>query len=117
MRGFAMLPDRLKTLRVEKKRTQKDIADFLGISRQAYTKYENDQTEPDNKTLSKLAEYFDVTTDYLLGRTDIRNPEKQPENRFFFDLDDATEEDLEDLEDMFEILKRRKQKRENKHNE
>jgi transcriptional regulator with XRE-family HTH domain len=89
----------------------------LGISRRAYTKYENDQTEPDNKTLSRLAEYFDVTTDYLLGRTDVRNPEKQPENRFFFDLDDATEEDLEDLEQVYKMLQRRKQKRLNKDNE
>jgi transcriptional regulator with XRE-family HTH domain len=112
-----MLSDRIKALRTERKLTQKDIADFLGISRQAYTKYENDQTEPDNKTLGKLAEYFDVTTDYLLGLSNIRNSEKQPENRFFFDLDDATQEDIEDLEEIYKMLQRRKQKRENKHNE
>jgi Predicted transcriptional regulators len=111
-----MLSDRLKSLRAEKKRTQKDIADFLGISRQAYTKYENDQTEPDNKTLSKLAEYFDVTTDYLLGRSDIRNNEQKPEGRFFHDLDHASPDDLDELENYFKFMQERKKKRENKDN-
>ncbi len=46
------------------------MADFLGITRQAYSKYENGQSEPDIETINKLADFFDVTTDYLLGRVD-----------------------------------------------
>lgn len=65
-----MLPQRLKSLRKNKGLTQQDIADFLGITRQGYAKYENGQSEPDHKTLGELVDYFDTNTDYLLGRTD-----------------------------------------------
>jgi transcriptional regulator with XRE-family HTH domain len=65
-----MLPDTLKALRKEMKKTQAEIANMLGITRQGYAKYENDLGEPDNATLTKLADYYGVSTDYLLGRTD-----------------------------------------------
>lgn len=64
-----MFPQRLKSLRLEKKLTQQNMADFLGITRQGYAKYEKGMSEPDNKTLDKLANYFNVSTDFLLGRT------------------------------------------------
>lgn len=65
-----MFPERLKKLRNEKKLSQQKMADFLGISRQGYGKYEDGKSEPDHKTLVKLAGYFDVTTDFLLGYTE-----------------------------------------------
>jgi|SRR5690625_903184 len=65
-----MFPDRLKELRIEKKLTQQEMADFLGITRQGYAKYENGQAETDLETLKKLANFFDVSTDYLTGNTD-----------------------------------------------
>lgn len=64
-----LFPDRLKRLRKDKKLTQQDMADFLGITRQGYAKYENGQAETDLETLKKLATFFDVTTDYLTGHT------------------------------------------------
>ncbi|WP_342472360.1 helix-turn-helix transcriptional regulator [Metasolibacillus sp. FSL H7-0170] len=64
-----MLSNRLKSLRMQHRKTQQEIADFLGISRQGYAKYENNLGEPDNSTLSKLGDYFKVSTDYLLGRS------------------------------------------------
>ena len=64
-----MLSTRLTSLRKEKKRTQQDMADFLGITRPAYTAYERGTRQPDYETLEKLADYFNVPTDYLLGRT------------------------------------------------
>ncbi|WP_025950435.1 helix-turn-helix domain-containing protein [Geobacillus thermocatenulatus] len=69
-----MFPNRLKMLRLQKKLTHQDMADFLGITRQGYSKYENGQSQPDIDTINKLAEFFNVTTDYLLGRTDDPNP-------------------------------------------
>jgi HTH-type transcriptional regulator, competence development regulator len=69
-----MFPKRLKALRLQKKLTHQDMADFLGITRQGYSKYENGQSQPDIETINKLAEFFNVTTDYLLGRTDNPNP-------------------------------------------
>ena len=48
-------------------KTQQEIADYLGISRQAYSNYEAGKREPDFETLLKLGEYFDCSFDYLLG--------------------------------------------------
>lgn len=56
----------LKELRIQRKLTQKEVADFLQISRSAYTNYETDKREPDRETLLKLSECFDVSVDYLM---------------------------------------------------
>ena len=61
---------KLIELRKEKKLTQSDLAEVLGISRQAYSNYENGKRQPDNETMLKLAEHFNVSVDYLLGRDD-----------------------------------------------
>jgi len=67
---FALM---IKKLREERKLSQKDIADHLGVTRQAVNSYECGRREPDFKVLIKLADYFGVTVDYLLGRTTERN--------------------------------------------
>ena len=51
------------------KKTQQQVADYIGINRVAYTNYENDKREPDIKTLIKIADYFSVTLDELVGRS------------------------------------------------
>lgn len=58
----------LKQLREEKSLSQKDIAQYLGITRQAVAFYEVGKREPDYHILRKLADYFSVSIDYLLGR-------------------------------------------------
>lgn len=65
--------DRLKVLRKAHKLTQTDVATYLGVTVSAYGNYELGQREPDFDTLSKLADYFHVSVDYLLGRTDNPN--------------------------------------------
>lgn len=67
-----MLSKRLTELRKEKGVTQKDMSLLLGITRPAYTAYEMGKRQPDYETLIKLADYFNVTIDYLLGRTEFR---------------------------------------------
>ena len=66
-----MLADRLRQLRAQEKKTQQQVADYLGITRPAYTAYEKGNRTPDYDLLTKIADYFGVSTDYLLGRTDI----------------------------------------------
>lgn len=61
---------KLIELRKEKKLTQSDLAEVLGISRQAYSNYEAGKRQPDNETMLKLAEYYNVSVDYLLGRNE-----------------------------------------------
>ncbi len=50
--------------------TQRDIADRLGISQPSYIRYENGTSEPTLENLVKIAEIFDVSTDYLLGKSE-----------------------------------------------
>lgn len=66
-----MFPDRLKELRLQKKLTQKELAFSLSVQNTAISKYELGEREPDFKTLERIADFFDVSIDYLLGRTDI----------------------------------------------
>lgn len=62
--------NRLKNLRVEKKLTQKDFAKHFGFSERQLRRYESDEFEPSMKTLIHFADYFDVSLDYLVGRSD-----------------------------------------------
>lgn len=63
----------IKHIREENHLSQKDIADYLGITRQAVASYELEKREPDYKTLVKLADFFDISIDYLLGRSPGKN--------------------------------------------
>ncbi len=67
--------NRLKLLREEKKLTQSDIAKLLNITIAAYSYYENEKRDMTPDTILKLADYFGVSTDYLLGKSDVRNSE------------------------------------------
>ena len=62
---------RLRELREEKDYSQRHMARELGISKTTYWKYELGAFEPNHTMTTKIAEFFDVTTDYLLGRTEI----------------------------------------------
>jgi len=74
-----MIGERLKKLREIKKITQQELADNLKISRATYAHYEINRREPDNEILLLLANYFGVTTDYLLGQCDITSNDNDPE--------------------------------------
>lgn len=65
----------LKNVRLLKKLTQQEVANALNISVQAYSHYETGRREPDFNTLTRLANFFNVTTDYLLGK-DIKDNNK-----------------------------------------
>lgn len=86
----------LKELRAKKGLTTAEVARSLGISRQAYSYYENAKRDPDTAMVKSIAEFFGVSTDYLLGRDEpdnkrlLNNPdimeiaalyEKLPENK------------------------------------
>jgi len=65
--------ERLHKLRTEKKVTQREMAEFLQIKIRSYQHYEGGGRRPDFEGLVALADYFGVTTDYLLGRSEKRN--------------------------------------------
>ena len=58
----------LRELRTKKGVYQKDVASYLGVERTTYVKYERGDSEPSFETLCKLADYFDVSVDKILGR-------------------------------------------------
>lgn len=58
----------IKELRKQNKKNQTDIAKYLNISQSNYGKYELGSIEPDINTLCKLADYYNVSLDYLVGR-------------------------------------------------
>ena len=67
----------LKELRKKRNLNQNELATILNVSNQAYQKYEYGTAEPTFDNLSKLADFYGVTTDYLLGRTNEKlNPNK-----------------------------------------
>lgn len=65
-----LLGKRLKELREELGLTQKQVAEALHLHNVTYLHYEKDQREPPLLVLVKMADYFQVSTDYLLGLTD-----------------------------------------------
>lgn len=73
---------RLKELRKKLNITQAELAKFLCISQNTYSYWETGKTKIDNNSIAKLADYFGVTADYLLGRevaADIRKQLPEPE--------------------------------------
>ena len=68
-----MIPfaDRLRQARTQKGVMQKEVAEHLNMTPRAYQYYEAGRRRPDYETLVAIADYLEVTTDYLLGRADL----------------------------------------------
>ena len=65
-----IVAERMKTLRESVRLSQKDLAVKLGISQSGVNRYENKQSEASYETLLQYADFFDVSLDYIYGRTD-----------------------------------------------
>lgn len=63
---------RIRDLREDKDLTQKQVAEILGMSQTGYSKYETGENDIPTPILIKLADLYKTTTDYILGRTDIK---------------------------------------------
>ena len=91
-----------KILRKEMKVNQSFVADAVGLTRSAYSHYENGLREPDHATLQKLSEFFGVSIDYILGATDVRTilPSETPltaDEKLLLDLFAQIPEDKQKL--------------------
>ena len=71
-----MLQNRLKELRTQKGISQRALGEILNMSQQAIAKWEIGTASPDPVMLNKIADYFNVTVDYLTGHTNIKNLDK-----------------------------------------
>ena len=116
---MASLGSRIKGLREKNNISQKDFAVKIGVSNVVLSRYESDERKPDYDTLQSIADFFEVSIDYLLGRNIAKKPsstEDQDEAAFqafannpslqkwYKELPKSKEEDLERLRMMWEIM-------------
>ena len=102
------MENRLKLLRKERGLLQKDVAEHLNVAVSTYSYWENGKFEPDQESLSKLADFFGVSADYLLGRNEksshaeqesVKIPDalKPYQFAFFEGMDGLSEESVKDI--------------------
>lgn len=111
--------ERIKNLRTKNKLSQKEFGKIFSLAESTIGMYERDERNPDYDTLKKMAKFFDVTTDYLLGHSSTPNMSEQDEfqafannkelERWYKELPNSEEEDLESLRQMWEIIKKNRQ--------
>ncbi len=111
------LSNMLRELRESKKLYQKDIAKILNISTSAYGYYEQGKRDPDTFTLKTLADFYGVTSDYLLGREIYgkkyelpeANEEKHEISNFNIelhnDIENLSPASIEELKKYIQLLK------------
>lgn len=119
-----MFHERLKKLREQENISREHLADLLSITYSALSKYETGKREPDFELLKKIAVYFNVSTDYLLGNTNecTQSPHQEegtvcfqvsyndPELlKFYKELTVSNEESVKRLRDIWEIIKHLKE--------
>ncbi len=66
--------ERIRNLREDMDLTQTSLADYLNVSQRAYSRYENGERGISTEMLIKIADYYNTSTDYLLNRTDTKEP-------------------------------------------
>lgn len=84
--------NRLKTLRKEKNISQQELAEEIKISRTSIGYYENEKRNPDLKILIKLADFFEVSLDFLAGKSNLRKNAEQITNEI--EISDAIKEKI-----------------------
>lgn len=103
-----MLSQRLTQLREEKQLTKKELAFYLKIDQSTYGKYELSKREPDYETLLKLADFFSVSVDFLLGHSNIRNPQEariEKQGGSSLDISGLPEEAVFQVKEYIEFVK------------
>ena len=102
----------LKKIRQDNDLTQEDLARKINTSRSNIANYENDKNMPSIDILEKLSKIFNCSIDYLLGKSDIRNPDEikniQHANSGGLNTDGLDEEDLKELQAQADYMKWKK---------
>lgn len=97
-----MFSERLRELRNEKEISQKELAAELFVSQQTVAKWETDRSTPNPEMISKIAQYFEVSSDYLLGISNlksaaVKNSEAADENKKMSVLNKKDERQIEKI--------------------
>ena len=103
--------NRLKNLRNEFNLTGEELGKKFNVTKVAISNWESDRRFPDQETLLKIADFFDVSIDYLLGRSDKRKETKKEINATTVaahrlgDIEGLPDEAIDQLNDYIEMLK------------
>nr|DAT55146.1 MAG TPA: helix-turn-helix domain protein [Caudoviricetes sp.] len=101
--------NRLKLLRTERGESLEKIAKYLNVTIQTVSNYENEKRDMSPDTIIKLSEYFKVSTDYLLGKSNVRNPEDKIKQEFDFayhkEMKGLTDEEIADALRFYKKIK------------
>lgn len=110
-----MINIRLRTLRKERGLTQVELAQKIGIGNKTISDYEREISSPDIESLNLIANFFNVSTDYLLGKSDDRNtpvsaptPKEQLEGvklALFDQVGDLSDDEARQVLDIIKIIK------------
>lgn len=94
---------RLKLLRKEKGLTGQQLGDMLNVAKITISRWENNKRFPDKDTLLKLTNIFNVTTDFILGKSDVRNYSKENHqiNEYHVELNPKDKKDIEKMTNKF----------------
>lgn len=117
---------RLRELRIKKKMTAIELSQQMSVDKSTISKWESDNRSPDAESLKKLAEVLNVSTDYLLGKTDDPRPFpvedtrsieerwKDPTNDFLYamygEVQNLTDEQKEEILNFVDYLKSKAEK-------
>ena len=99
-----MLSDKIKTLRTARGINQIELAKSLGVTKQCVSNWENDNIQPSVEMLIKIASFFMVTTDYLLGLEDDFGVKETEKSLRAYDHHEITDKQTVDLVKLYKAL-------------
>lgn len=102
--------NRLRALRLKKNESLEKIAKYLNVTIQTISNYETGKRDMTPDTIIKLANYYDVSTDYLLGKSNISNYDKdEQEFRFAYhkEMEGLTDEEIADALRFYKEMKKK----------
>lgn len=106
---YRMFGDIFKELRLEKKLSQEKIAEDLEISQPLIAKWESHQSTPSPEMLDYIADYFNVSVDYLIGRSKYKNLEadnSELDNVLFSKAKDLTDDEKKTIINVINAIKK-----------
>ena len=106
---YRMFGDIFKELRLEKKLSQEKIAEDLEISQPLIAKWESHQSTPSPEMLDYIADYFNVSVDYLIGRSKYKNLEadnSELDNVLFSNAKDLTDDEKKTIINVINAIKK-----------
>lgn len=96
---------KIEELRKKMGLSQEDLAKKLNMTQQRISAYEKGKREPDLETLKLFADFFGVSTDYLLGKTDVRNIEQEFNFAYHKETEGLSEDEIKEALEFYKKIK------------